>query len=470
MKKLKLKGLLSLLLAFTVFTSYASPIFAAPEDENTDNETETVENTNDNDEENNIEVDNAVDVDLSSVQIGDQFNDSEGITYTVSDDAANIYVGSGSNQKHYETGSVDTFEITYRIADGDDDSDAVETWRKYIRLEDLCNLTKGDRTPICEIMDETDEEAGEFYLKRLYKEKVRNTVSEDGNSYERYISIYYKSYHTTKTKEFEAILQLVDENDEVVNTYLFDSSSGTTPSDAGKWEIIEEEDGNKTSIMATDIETLIDNNNDVYVSLRFVSESLGAEVRWVSEEDNKDGSDDAVYIEFYDDKEYCKDIEYNFISGIDNKTVVSPEEMEKSLYQKSLTKKELSLDGQYSYINNTTNEIEKFEVKWDDLYILLTVPENYPDGFFDIDSNSGEPRNVPLSERIYWGKNSSGNNVLQINGLIYGKYSDDQVTVGDITYDGNLGEEINITGIILYRGVPIAIDLFNVNTETCNSN
>ncbi len=464
MKKLKLKGLLSLLLAFTVFISYASPIFAAPEDENTNNETETVENTNDNDEENtddenNIEVDNAVDVDLSSVQIGDQFNDSEGITYTVSDDAANIYVGSGSNQKHYETGSVDTFEITYKTTDGNatfgvNDPDAIDTWRKYIRLEDLCNLTKEDGTPICEIMDATDEEAGEFYLKRLYKERIYESVYEpDSDSMSaREISLYYRSYHTTESKEFRSILQLVDENDEEIDTYLFNSSDETLD-EAGKWVVEDNE-----SIMATDIETLIDNNGDVYVSLRFVSESLGAEVRWVSEEDSIDGSDDDVYIEFYDDKEYCKGIEFTFTSGGEEK---DPEDVEKSLYMKETAMENISLDGTYKYTDNNGEE-KTSTIEWQKVYILLTIPENYPDGFFD--------NNLPLGESVVWIEDS-GENYLRLMRNVYGRYSDGQCEVGNTTYDCDLGEEVSITGIILYKGIPVPIDLFNINSETCdNSN
>ncbi len=458
MKKLKLRGLLSLLLTFTVFISYASPIFAAPEDENTDSETETVENTNE--DENNIEVDNAVDVDLSSVQIGDQFKDSEGITYTVDDDAANIYVGSGDNQKHYETGSIDTFEITYRITDGDDDSDAIETWRKYIRLEDLCGLTKEDGTPICEIMDETDEKAGEFYLKRLYKEKIYESVHDPDNDTmdAREVSLYYRSYHTTESKEFRSILQLVDENDEVIDTYVFDSSSGETPSGAGQWEVVEDEDGKTTSIMATDIETLIDNNDDVYVSLRFVSESLGAEVRWVSEEDSKDGSDDDVYIEFYDDKEYCKDIEFTFTSGGEEK---DPKDVEKSLYTKETAMENISLDGTYTYTDND-GERRTSTIEWKKVYILLTIPENYPDEFFD--------NYAPLGESVVWIEDS-GENYLRLMRNVYGKYSGNQCEVGNTNYDCDLGEEVSITGIILYKGVPIPIDLFNINSEACeNSN
>jgi len=450
MKKIGIKSLLSFLLAFTIFTSCATPIFA------------------DNDDDKTEEAKNAVDIDLGSVEIGDQFKDSEGITYTVSDDAANIYVGSGDNQKKYKTGSVETFEITYKTKNGNatygvNDPDALDTYRKYIKLETLCDLTKKDGTKICEIMDQTDEDAGEFYLKRLYKEKIYSsnvkTVHSDDLDMDvnipdaKEVSLYYKSYHTTKSKEFSAMLELVDEDGDDIDTYIFEESDQVLE-EAGKWD---------EGYMTTDIETLIDKNDEVYVSLRFVSESLGAEVRWLSEEDSKDGSDDDVYIEFYDDKEYCKDIEYTFTG---NGHEVDPEEFEKSLYvTKESELENISLNGTYTY-TDTDGEKQTSTIDWKNLYILLTIPSNYPDGFLD--------QNKSLQESILWviDDDDSTKNYLWAKRALYGEYSSDdgQCTIGDTTYDCDLGEKIDISGIILYKGVPIPIDLFNVNDSVCTNN
>lgn len=440
MKNTKYKSLIAIILACTVFISCASPIFAATKE--TDNDEKT--------------VNNAVDVDLSRVKIDDQFKDSEGIVYTVVDDAANIYVGSGDNQKHYKTGSVDTFEITYKTKNGNatygvNDPSAVDTWRKYIRLEDLCDLTKKDGTPICEIMDATDYGRGEFYLKRLYKEKISESVYDrDNDSMDsREISLYYKSYHTTNSKQFTAMLQLVDENDDEIDTYKFYTSDETLD-EAGKWDVI-----NNESVMATDIETLIDNNGEVYVSLRFVSESLGAEVRWADVNNSKDGSDDDVYIEFYDDKEYCKGIDFTFTSGGETK---DPKDVERSLYIKETAMENISLDGTYTY-KDDNNRTRTSSAEWQKLYILLTIPSSYPSEFFD--------KNLPLGQRVVWIEDS-GENYLRLLGNIYGKYSDGMCEVGNTTYDCDLGEEVSITGIILYKGVPVPIDIFNVNNEKCS--
>lgn len=493
MKNLKaLKKLTVSLLSLAILFSGVAPVAAATDDDKTsktsetttkdnndtatetttnDNETtddddsKTTKNTEDDSEnEENAEAKNAVDVDFSSLKIGDQFKDSEGITYTVDDLTSNIYVGSGENQKLYPSGSseIPNFEITYTTKDG------YETWRKYVKLEDLCQITKNDGSHICEIMKDTDMKNGEFYLKRMYKQKIysSNVKTVHSNDLDmdvgipdaQEISLYYKSYHKVDTKRFEAILQLVYENGSTdPEVYTFENNKNIQTE--GTWSTETNDEGNEVSILSTDIETLKDNNGVVYVSLRFVSESLGAEVTWYSKEDSKTKDDDDVVIQFYDDKEYCKDIEYTFTG---NGHEISPKEFEKSLYiTKESEVENLSLNGTYKYTDND-NETVTSNVDWKKVYILLTIPDSYPDGFIENAKS--------LQNSILW-VDDSGENYLWAKRALYGKYSSENGTcsIDGTEYNCDLGEEINITGIIMYKGVPIPIDLFNINSESCSS-
>ena len=462
MKKLNvLKKLSIFVLLFSMIFGNVLPVFAAR-----DEDSETVETSEDDTErdiadedsdESDEEAYEAIDVDFSSLKIGDQFKDYEGITYTVDDLSSTIYVGSGSNQETYDNNELPNFQITYTNDDG------VTTWRKYVKLDDLCNVTKKDGTHICEIMDSTDEDSGKFHLKRTYKEKIYSSNARDMN-FEGFdepipvanadqISLYYYSYHNIGEKRFEAILELVNEDTgEEVDIYKFDPNENIDYQ--GTWS----NEKNK-SILTTDIETLKDKNGVVYVSLRFVSESLGAEVTWVPEKESRVGDDDEVIIKFYDDKEYCKDINFTITgdSGKDSRDQ-DPKDIEKVLYtQKATSIGDISFDGEYTYTGSNGKKYDS-TIDWKNVYILLTEPESYDKEF--------EGNITPLSKNIFW-KKVNGKYILRAERPLYGELSspDGQCQVGEYTINCNQGEKIDITGIIIYSGVPIPIDLFNINEE-----
>ena len=431
MNKNILKKIGIAMLIIPIFGINIGQVFAANEDEN----------------DGNTDVLKSSEIDLGNLNQWDQFEAPDGNIYTVTTTNSTIYIGSGENQQEYN--DLYNFEITYETENGNATTGEISTWRKYIKLEDLCSEEEGvtaeNKSLVCEIMSKDDESIS---LKRTYKTSL-NYSYYDFDSKEKgkkETELYYKASHDINTKEFASILELVDLDNpdgEPIDTYIFEGSDQIS-NEAGKFS----EEG----ILTTDINTLIDSNGDWYVSLRFVSEALGAEVTWEST-----GNDtDEVYIEFYDDEEYCKDIEYEFTEVCNS--IPEGEEYEEqrqqcledsvtyvedSLYGKNTLFKDLSLNGTYTYTDSNGEKLTS-DIDWRKLYVLLTMPDEY-------DSEDQELNNT-LDQKIYW---DTENERLRISNYV----------------DKAKGEKVDIYGLIMYKGVPIPINLFTVNdNNTCGNN
>ena len=167
---------------------------------------------------------------------------------------------------------------------------------------------------------------------------------------------------------------------------------------------------NEQGVLIADVEPLTDSNNDLYVSLRFVTEALGAEVIWT--EEGYDEGRDKVSINFYDSDKYCKVINTSYTESCKN---IDEEELNNINNCDSNDDKCLSdrckeyineniddLDDSFEIITNynyidINNKLRKFEAKYkkeevyidnDKLYIIIMyngVPLPY--NMFDESAN-----------------------------------------------------------------------------------
>lgn len=252
-----------------------------------------------------------IDTDLSKVQLGDSFNYKNN-NYTISQiNLSDIYI---NNQK------VDIYNFEANISDGTN-----ETWRKYVKFSDLCSDDK-----ICKDFSENNQIA----LRRSYS----NTINKS--------NVYYTTKYTNSSKTFESRLIVGDDS------YNFNSFKD------------ENSIFNNEGILTADVEPLVDSNNDLYISLRFVTEALGAEVSW-SQNSNSD-SKDIVNINFYDSDEYCKTINITY-----EKTCKNVEDDELNKIQ-SCNNNDLQClsDRCERYIKNNLNSLDdSFQIIADYNYI-----------------------------------------------------------------------------------------------------
>ncbi len=281
-----------------------------------------------------------LDIDLSQINLYDKF-EYNGYNYTVSQvNSSDIYI---NNEQ------IDIYNFEAEVSNDD-----IQTWRKYVKFSDLCSDEQ-----ICKDFSEN----GIIALRRTYITKVNNN------------DVYYSTKYLKESNEFESHLVIGD------NSYNFNEFKD------------ENSIFNEQGILTADVEPLIDSNNDLYVSLRFVTEALGAEVIW-TEKDMDEGKD-KVSISFYDNDEYCKVINTSYTESCKN---IDEEELnninncdsndDKCLSDRCKEYISENIDGlddsfeiitNYNYID-INNKLRKFEAKYkkeevyidnDKLYIII---------------------------------------------------------------------------------------------------
>ena len=298
-----------------------------------------------------------INIDLSKINLLDKF-EYNGYTYTVSQvNSSDIYI----NNK-----LIDIYNFEVEVNNGD-----TQTWRKYVKFNDLCSDEK-----ICKDFSQDNIIA----LRRVYSNSINNN------------EVYYTTKYLDDSRSFESRLIIGD------NSYNFNEFKD------------ENSIFNERGILTADVEPLIDSNNDLYVSLRFVTEALGAEVIW-TEKDMDEGKD-KVTINFYDNDEYCKVINTLYTESCKN---IDEEELnninncdsndDKCLSDRCKEYISENIDGlddsfeiitNYNYID-INNKLRKFEAKYkkeevyidnDKLYIIIMyngVPLPY--NIFDESAN-----------------------------------------------------------------------------------
>ena len=298
-----------------------------------------------------------INIDLSKINLLDKF-EYNGYTYTVSQvNSSDIYI----NNK-----LIDIYNFEVEVNNGD-----TQTWRKYVKFNDLCSDEK-----ICKDFSQDNIIA----LRRVYSNSINNN------------EVYYTTKYLDDSRSFESRLIIGD------NSYNFNEFKD------------ENSIFNERGILTADVEPLIDSNNDLYVSLRFVTEALGAEVIW-TEKDMDEGKD-KVTINFYDNDEYCKVINTSYTESCKN---IDEEELnninncdsndDKCLSDRCKEYISENIDGlddsfeiitNYNYID-INNKLRKFEAKYkkeevyidnDKLYIIIMyngVPLPY--NIFDESAN-----------------------------------------------------------------------------------
>ncbi len=296
-------------------------------------------------------------IDLSQINLYDKF-EYNGYNYTVSQvNSSDIYI---NNEQ------IDIYNFEVEVSNDD-----MQTWRKYVKFNDLCSDEQ-----ICKDFSES----GTIALRRTYSTKVNNS------------DVYYSTKYLKESNEFESYLVIGD------NSYNFNAFKDEN-------SIFSEE-----GILTADVEPLTDSNNDLYVSLRFVTEALGAEVIWT--EEGYDEGRDKVSINFYDSDKYCKVINTSYTESCKN---IDEEELnninncdsndEKCLSDRckkyinqniDMLDDSFEIATNYNYID-INNKLRKFEAKYkkeevyidnDKLYIIIMyngVPLPY--NIFDESAN-----------------------------------------------------------------------------------
>lgn len=250
-------------------------------------------------------------IDLSQINLYDKF-EYNGYNYTVSQvNSSDIYI---------DDEQIDIYNFEVEVSNGD-----IQTWRKYVKFNDLCSDEK-----ICEDFSEN----GTIALRRTYSETINNN------------DIYYTTKYINDSKSFESRLIIGD------NSYNFNAFKD------------ENSIFNEQGVLIADVEPLTDSNNDLYVSLRFVTEALGAEVIWT--EEGYDEGRDKVSINFYDSDKYCKVINTSYTESCKN---IDEEELNNINNCDSNDDKCLS-DRCKEYINENIDDLDdSFEITTNYNYI-----------------------------------------------------------------------------------------------------
>lgn len=146
--------------------------------------------------------------------------------------------------------------------------DGKNTYRKYVSLDDLINV-------IPSISYNSNTDSNIISINRKYDTKINGQ------------DVYYDTEHDISKKTYTSVL-FVGEDDKI----LFGDST-------------------RDEVITADVDTL-KFNNKIYVSLRFVTEALGAEVTHkilTDEEMESNKKNEKVSIDFYSSKNYLKLIE-----------------------------------------------------------------------------------------------------------------------------------------------------------------
>ncbi|MBQ7140302.1 MAG: hypothetical protein IJO32_02220 [Bacilli bacterium] len=396
------------------------------------------------------EVVDVSEVDLSRINIDDEFSVEHAdntYVYRVSEmDTDKIYIQK-SNKLDIEHFEVNVYE---------EGSNEVLTSRKFVKLEDLCNegyaeTEDGDDINLCQATKyEIKKKSGRdsvISISRQYTNTISDTVKKVENGKTTYEGINREVHYITETKlgtdEFESKLYLSDGSDEEFDLDEIDCNGTNEICYTFGGSESKNDNLSKKGVLTGDVETLVDENGDIYVSLRFLSEALGARVDWLPQED-KDY--DKVLIRFYEDEEYCKELNVEF--DIENANF----EKMYTIFKNALSgSKDISFNLKYTYWDGSDTEEEKIE--WKKLFLGGYAANNgyvYWDYeqkkiLFQYDaSKSDETLNVDFQE-ICPSENYDSN--------------------GQLT---TLDECMEVMGIIRYYGVPIPIELLREENDTCD--
>lgn len=369
------RTLILILIGLLVYSSSTTRIFADENNTKSDAKENTTKNTDTDDSSSDrndkSDINEKLDIDLSQIKVDDSFKSYSDNEYIVSQvNKSNIKI-NGNKVDIYN------FEIYAKINNS-------ETWRKFVKLNDLCK----DKN-VCELLDDKTD----IVLKRT--SSLNGKILDDSS---KKLDTYYRTVYDGPNKQFKSVL--------IIGETFFKFNSDAN----------ENSKFNTEGVLTSDVETLTDKNGDLYVSLRFVTEALGAEVKWTAA---KQGNNDTVEINFYDNEKYCKNINTSFSESCKNVDENTLNKIKKCDTNDSTCQS----DRCKTYIKNNLNN-----KKIDDL--SLNIDYNY------IDENS-KIRNFKAD----WKKKD-----------IY------------LSTD----KDIDGYGIILYKSVPLLIDIFNgVDSDEC---
>ncbi len=362
-------------------------------DTDTNNVTNITEDTVEDDRTNNSDVNKKLDIDLSNINIDDTFKSYDNNEYKISQ--VNMSIININSEKT----DIYNFEIYTKVNDEG-------TWRKFVKLDDLCK----DKN-VCELVDDKTD----IVLKRT---SPLNGKIVDSNS--KKLDTYYRTVYDGEKKQFQSVLVI----GEKFYKFNFDAD--------------EDSKFNEEGILTSDVETLTDKNGDLYVSLRFVTEALGAEVKWTAAKD--DESNDTVDINFYDNESYCKNIITSFsdtcndisdseldkIEKCDSNDTKCESERCKEYIKNNLNDSSLdnlSLKIDYNYIDEN-NKIKKYSANWEKENIYQSSDKNI-DGYGII-----LYRSVPLIIDIFNGVDNDECSTEETECLMEGKkYITDEVMI-----------------------------------------
>ena len=446
-----MKKVIYLLILFSFFVNYN---FVLADEEKTEND-EIVDNgdnnsnddTSDDNSDNESSAESVEDINLKRVEIGDKFyvNDDEDDIYTVTElDTDSIYFGDLDSREL----NIKHFEINKELENGK------ITSRKFINLDEFC--VEG----YCDI-EESRKYDDLITISRQYVNSIEDLL-EDGSEIKR--DLWYTTSHEVGDDSFTSLLF-------VSNKY------GITPGESVK-QLNEDNDDdygkfytfgergignfNTEGVLTGDVVSFKDKTGDIYVSLRFITEALGARVDWLKDE-GEEG--DAVLIRLYDSIEFCKslDIEYN-------ETRYSVEEMREHIIESAMQNQsfEIDLDLEFKYYDDDSKKIRRGSSGWAE-----DTERSNAAIFLSGNAVNFEVRDNTFGSLVEWKENKGKNNIFfnvstqasnDTDENPFLKACPDNVEDNKLT---SLDDCLEITGIILYYGVPIPIDLLDDNGGYC---
>lgn len=424
------------------------PVFAS--EENDDLESASNISLSEDGEKNSSEIQKIEELSAEDLKIGDKFtiNDLNKEYTVVEDDTDQIFINSIEGEESIRL-NINHFEVSTEI-------NGKATWRKYVNLSKLC-----EKSDICDskVID-TGKYGKTISIERKYEEPIKDII--DDEEIER--SMYYVTNHTIGTTKFESRLFVSNGEDTSPLIAGYDNENG----EQGKFykfgDGISEkfdESGESTSV---DVESFIDKNSDVYISLRFLSEALGCRVDWLA---NKTGEDiDAVLIRFYDSDNYCKNMKIKY-TELDK---TSTEMYDYILENAGKNNFSVNLNIKYDYWDDDIGNKESGSAKWKNIYLggnALKYNKENLSGTTDeaklikwiADKDDLEN---PLKNRIhFYGETKSDN----------GEISQFNLACSNNVENGKLSSLegcVDVTGIMMYYGVPISIKLLTKEQPKCS--
>ncbi|MBQ9853950.1 MAG: hypothetical protein IJO57_02830 [Bacilli bacterium] len=410
----------------------------------------------------NEDIVDVSEIDLSDVEIGDEFSvehNNDTYIYRVSeDDTDRIYIGEKKNRNILD---IDHFEVDVYEEEYNEDSIAL-TSRKFVKLEELCDeeyieTEDGKSLNLCqattyEVKNKRSNRNSTIRINRQYVNNISDTVKKDNSGTITYEALDREVHYITETTlgsdEFQSILYLSGTNefnlDDVEEFEDFDCDENEELCYTFGGSEARSDRLSKKGVLTGDVETLVDENGDIFVSLRFLSEALGARVDWLPQEVNE--NTDAVLIRFYDSDEYCKELDIEFNEN--NKDF-------EGMYQEFIEalkgkENDMSFDLQYTYWDGDEEETEN--VEWNKLFLggyaankgYVFWDYNKEKILFQYNANKSEESQDVDFQEICPSENYDSNGQLK-----------------------NLDGCIEVMGIIRYYGVPVPINLLREENDTC---